>query len=413
MAQIRALAQKLAASANDLSNELESQGLAEYSFSDPNAPLDLPLLSAPGSIAQAELISAAEELLRLAHGPLTYLNRYQDVAFEIGTIRALIRLGIPSMIPLHERATYPELSRKSGTHEPLLRRMIRFAVVCGFLTERDGRVGHSAESAIFVKDSRSADGATWTLEVGFRSSGRLYEALQLDPTGEDGKKTAVSVEYHEGHHYPTIWEVHAARPLLSRGFDNLMATQIAQPIFSLQHVLRSFDWKQITSLVDVGGGKGHAARAIFDANAHIKCTVQDTNNVLGEKQTAGDVSFMTHDFFQPQLLQADMFLFRLIIHDWSDEDAQRIIAATIPGLRKGARLAIMDTIVPEPGTDSIFSEKAIRALDLAMYGMFAGKERSLQETQKLVASVDGRLVFERCYRPEGSLMSFMTWVFHA
>jgi 6-hydroxytryprostatin B O-methyltransferase len=155
------------------------------------------------------------------------------------------------MIPLNERATYAELSRKSGTHEALLRRMIRFAVVCGFLTEHDDRVGHSAESAIFVKDSRSADGATWTLEVGFRSSSRLYEALQLDPTGEDGTKTAVSVEYREGDHYPTIWEVHAARPPLSRGFDNLMATQIAQPIFSLQHVLHSFDWKQVTSLVDV------------------------------------------------------------------------------------------------------------------------------------------------------------------
>lgn len=79
MAQIRALAQKLAASANSLSDELESRGLGEYSFNNPNSPLDLPLLSAPGSAAQAELISAAEELLRLAHGPLTYLNRYQDV----------------------------------------------------------------------------------------------------------------------------------------------------------------------------------------------------------------------------------------------------------------------------------------------------------------------------------------------
>lgn len=82
MAQIRALAQKLAASASDLSDELESRGLAEYSFDNPNAPIDLPLLSAPGSAAQAELISAAEELLRLAHGPLTYLNRYQDVVSE-------------------------------------------------------------------------------------------------------------------------------------------------------------------------------------------------------------------------------------------------------------------------------------------------------------------------------------------
>lgn len=163
----------------------------------------------------------------------------------------------------------------------------------------------------------------------------------------------------------------------------------------------------------MGGGKGHAARAIFEGNSHIKCTVQDTKNALDDKQTAGDVSLMTHDFFQPQPLQADVFLFRLIIHDWSDEDAQRIIAATIPGLREGARLAIMDTIVPEPGTDSIFYEKAVRALDLAMYGMFAGKERSLQDMQRLVAGVDGRLVFERCYRPEGSLMSFITWVYHA
>lgn len=120
---------------------------------------------------------------------------------------------------------------------------------------------------------------------------------------------------------------------------------------------------------------------------------------------------MEHDFFQPQPVVADAYLYRFIIHDWSDSDAKRILTAALAGLRPGARLLIMDLVVPNLGTLPTSVEKSIRTLDIAMYGVLAGKERTLTQFTELVASIHPDLRYEGCSTPKGSFLSLMSWVF--
>lgn len=270
MANIRSLAATLAQNADIMVRELEKAGCSNYSLNDPEAPMNLPLLGAKGSAAKAEVISAAEKTLRLTYGPLSYLYRYADIvwtvapyprqlanllskkAYEIGTIRALIKLDIPSMIPLRESVSYSELASKTNVAETLLKRLIRFAITCGFLAEDDNHgVVHNAMSSVLIRDSQSAEGVAWCFEVGFRSSTKIYEALQLDSGDQDIQKTPLSVEYQNGDNYPSLWEVHAAHPNLDKAFHSLMASECSSSLYSVQHIINAFDWTQIKSMVDV------------------------------------------------------------------------------------------------------------------------------------------------------------------
>ncbi len=74
------------------------------------------------------------------------------------------------------------------------------------------------------------------------------------------------------------------------------------------------------------------------------------------------VTFAVHDFFTPQSTIADIYIFRHILHDWSDADSVSILKALVPALKDGARVMISEGIVPEPpaASTSILDKKQVR-----------------------------------------------------
>jgi 6-hydroxytryprostatin B O-methyltransferase len=108
---------------------------------------------------------------------------------------------------------------------------------------------------------------------------------------------------------------------------------------------------------------------------------------------------------------ADAYLLRRILHDWSDADARRILGNLRPVLRTGARLMVMDTILTEPGSIPLYLEQCTRSLDIGMFTLLAGKERTLEQFVHLVESVEPKLKFESCNTPDGSILSLMTWTY--
>jgi hypothetical protein len=58
------------------------------------------------------------------------------------------------------------------------------------------------------------------------------------------------------------------------------------------------------------------------------------------------VSFMSHDFFTPQTVVADVYLLRWILHNWSDKYCVRILRALIPALKPGARVIVNEDVRP-------------------------------------------------------------------
>lgn len=124
------------------------------------------------------------------------------------------------------------------------------------------------------------------------------------------------------------------------------------------------------------------------------------------------ISFQVHDFFSPQPVKdVDVYLLRMILHDWPAKEALAILKNLLPALKHGARLIIMDRVLPVPGSIPSDEESLLRVRDLTMMQTFNSKERELEDWTKLLAEASGGLALKVVKQPYGSVMSVMEVVY--
>lgn len=140
-------------------------------------------------------------------------------------------------------------------------------------------------------------------------------------------------------------------------FAGAMTWHAMLPGFSPQYLASAFPWgssgNELT-VIDVGGGLGHVSQALVAHNPNIRCIVQDSPDVISQaqKQDLGPdirerIDFQAHDFFHEQpVKRADVYLLRLVLHDWSDKYAVMIIRALIPALKPGVKVVVNDRVIP-------------------------------------------------------------------
>lgn len=135
------------------------------------------------------------------------------------------------------------------------------------------------------------------------------------------------------------------------------------------YLLDEYPWAAIGegTVVDVGGSDGVVGMAIAQRFPKLRCIIQDLPNPANEgakkipDELKGQVTFMAHDFFTPQPVRnADVYFFRWILHDWSDENALKILRALIPALKHDARIVIHEYVLPQPGAITLDEEKYLR-----------------------------------------------------
>lgn len=121
------------------------------------------------------------------------------------------------------------------------------------------------------------------------------------------------------------------------------------------------------------------------------------------------LTFEPYNFRQPQPVHgAEVYLLRMILHDWADADAALIIRNVVDALTAGrSRVLIMDTVLSKPGLAPVSAERIMRARDLTMMQAFNSKERDLQDWEELLAEADPRLVIRSVRQPYGSAMSIL------
>ena len=169
----------------------------------------------------------------------------------------------------------------------------------------------------------------------------------------------------------------------------------------------------------MGGSTGSAAIALSKAFPHLTFTVQDlpANADSGRKaaltslpaDVASRITFQGHNFTQPQPVQgADAYLLRMILHDWPDSEAAKILKSIVAAMdQTKSRLLIMDTVLPTPGSVPVSIERIVRVRDLTMLQAFNSKERDLDDWKNLLAITDSRLQLVRVVQPFGSAMSVL------
>jgi hypothetical protein len=138
--------------------------------------------------------------------------------------------------------------------------------------------------------------------------------------------------------------------------------------YEVSHVIAGFDWQSLgnSTVVDIGGSRGHIGIALATRFQSLKVIVQDFESVIkgAEKEipdaVAERVSFMAHDIFSDQKVVADVYYYRWVFHNWSDKYCIKLLRSLVPTLRAGARIIINDVCMPESGTTSLWREKELR-----------------------------------------------------
>ena len=139
------------------------------------------------------------------------------------------------------------------------------------------------------------------------------------------------------------------------------------PSLSLSHLINNLNLDEQYSglLVDIGGSRGFVSTALLDRFPNLRCIVHDRVEVVAEATAPphliGRLTFRAHDFLcDSPAPEADVYLYRSVLHNWSDDYAARILKNIIPVLHKDARIIFNEICLPEPGTVSVLEDQFIR-----------------------------------------------------
>ncbi len=183
------------------------------------------------------------------------------------------------------------------------------------------------------------------------------------------------------------WKYLGEHPEASRLFDEAM---MGKAYGQIAGVLKAYDFSGFHTIVDVGGGRGHLLSAVLGAAPKTRGVLFDLPHVTASAQAAGMESerLRMHpgSFFTDALPAGDCYLIMQVIHDWSDEEAARILAAIRKVARPGAKLLMIECIVPEDSKPSW-----TKMLDLQLLTLLSGKERTEKEYRELLRSAGFRL----------------------
>lgn len=131
------------------------------------------------------------------------------------------------------------------------------------------------------------------------------------------------------------------------------------------------------------------------------------------------ITCQAHNFFTLQpVVGANVYLLRMILHDWADEESIQILRNLLPALvaNPASRLLIMDTVLPVPEENEDPTHEAmLRVRDLTMMQAFNSHERELADWERLLdeagktdeETLGVRLVLMGVKKPFGSVMSVL------
>ncbi|EME82564.1 uncharacterized protein MYCFIDRAFT_33968, partial [Pseudocercospora fijiensis CIRAD86] len=325
-------------------------------------------------------------------------------SLNVSALRWILHHRIPEAVDLHHGTPYAEIAKTCDVDQSFLERVIRFSMHDLIFNEPvPGHVSHTVYSAALVTGVGLK--ALIKMNAGDLASAgsKLIEAEEKWPGSQEAT--------HSPWNFAFDTEAHWAR-----NFTDMMEYDNQQPVYALRHVVDGYEWQSVKDVVDVGGGTGDLGLALAVGHSGLDVNVADRPATIdiAKTQTCPStppgLQFVTFDFFGPlpeEIAYCEVYLLRRILHDWLDQFAVKIIKNHLPALKAGAKMLVMEMVLPEPGELPQSLDKTIRSLDMLMKHVLNGKERSRTQCQQLFTSVDPDLVIASIKRPEGSVLSLL------
>ena len=305
-----------------------------------------------------------EQLIRLFRG--FWVSQAIYVAAE---------LGLADLLADGPR-TADDLAAAAGAHAPSLYRILRLLASEGVFAEaEDGRFELTPMATALRRDAGPprlsvlflGQGASW------RAAGSLLHTARTGETAFARVHGAEFFEYYRQH------------PDERALFDQLMAANTTP---AARAVAAAYDFSQIGTVVDVGGGRGALAVELLRAHPHLRGVVFDQPAVAAGAREAiaaagltGRCQAVGGDFFAAVPEGGDAYLLKFILHDWDDERAVAILRACRRAVPEDGRLLVVELLLPRGNAPSF-----AKTQDVNMLINLGGRERTEAEYGALYAA---------------------------
>lgn len=268
-----------------------------------------------------------------------------------------------------------ELASSCGADADALDRVLHLLAAHGIFEATGEGYGHTEPSRLLRTDhpmSMRAFSRMMGLPVFFASFGELEHSLR---TGSPSIELAAP----QG-----LWPYLQDHPNEREVFGQAMTAKAAG---DTQAVIGAYDFTGFNKIADVGGGRGHLLCAVLDAAVTAEGILFDLPEVIDTLDLQHD-RMRTHagDFFVDPLPGADAYILMDIIHDWPDAEAAAVLSAIRSASDPGARVLIIETIIPEGDIDP-----TVQTLDIIMLCVTGGRERTAKQLGELLNSTGFRL----------------------
>lgn len=158
-------------------------------------------------------------------------------------------------------------------------------------------------------------------------------------------------------------------------------------VISSPAVVRAFDLSGFQHLADLGGATGHLAIAACEQYPQLRATVFDLPRVVplaqrsvSQSAARDRITCVPGDFFRDSLPAADLYALGRILHDWSDEKIERLLARIFEALPTGGALLIAERLLDE----DLGGPVGAHMQSLNMMICTEGRERSVGQYRALL-----------------------------
>lgn len=311
-----------------------------------------------------------ERLTRMLVG--TALSRAICSIGELG-IADHIESGVPQPV---ER-----LSILTGAHEESLYRLLRFTASYGLFRETAHRAFDQTplSAALRTDAPGSFRPAAQMFHRMFAGWDGLHHAIQ---TGESGFQKVYGQAL-----FDYIGQHSELAPIFDAGMTAFHGHET-------DAMLDAYDFGDIGTLADIGGGNGSLLAAVLRRYPRLRGILYDLGHVVGRTREAmrglgleTRCSVVEGNFFESVPEGADAYLMRHVIHDWTDEQSVGILRNCRRVVPPHGRILLVEFTVSAANEASLGKDA-----DMLMLAFPGGKERTQEEYRALFAQSGFRLV---------------------
>jgi hypothetical protein len=191
-----------------------------------------------------------------------------------------------------------------------------------------------------------------------------------------------------------LWDYFRLHPDIGEQFNCAMTalTRKSDPL-----ILGSYDFSAFERVIDVGGGQGQLLASILTKNPKMRgalfdlpAVVESARRYMGTQGVADRCDFIAGDAFKSVPGGFDAYVYKHILHDWSDEKCAVLLKRCREAIPAHGKLVILDAVMV-PGNDP----HPAKWLDLYMMVALGGRERTEDDFRSLLAAAGFKLTMAR------------------